>query len=229
VRRLAPTAEDTVDLRAAYSVPAGRHVRVNFAASVDGATAVDGKSRGLSSDADRELFQLLRALSDVVLVGAGTAREENYGGAKGDNDRVPPIAVVSRSLHIDPESRLFTDTRVRPIVITCADAPAERLVVLNEIADIIVAGDDAVDISRALDELAGRGLERVICEGGPHLFGWLAAAKAYDELCVSIAPLVTGGDAQRMIAGVESELVDPLRLVHVLEEDGHLFLRYSTA
>jgi riboflavin-specific deaminase-like protein len=229
VRRLAPTAEDTVDLRAAYSVPAGRHVRVNFAASVDGATAVDGKSRGLSSDADRELFQLLRALSDVVLVGAGTAREENYGGAKGDNDRVPPIAVVSRSLHIDPESRLFTDTRVRPIVITCADAPAERLVVLNEIADIIVAGDDAVDISRALDELAGRGLERVICEGGPHLFGWLAAAKAYDELCVSIAPLVTGGHAQRMIAGVESELVDPLRLVHVLEEDGHLFLRYSTA
>jgi riboflavin-specific deaminase-like protein len=229
VRRLAPTAEDTVDLRAAYSVPAGRHVRVNFAASVDGATAVDGKSRGLSSDADRELFQLLRALSDVVLVGAGTAREENYGGAKGDNDRVAPIAVVSRSLHIDPESRLFTDTRVRPIVITCADAPAERLVVLNEIADIIVAGDDAVDISRALDELAGRGLERVICEGGPHLFGWLAAAKAYDELCVSIAPLVTGGDAQRMIAGVESELVDPLRLVHVLEEDGHLFLRYSTA
>jgi riboflavin-specific deaminase-like protein len=229
VRRLAPTAEDTVDLRAAYSVPAGRHVRVNFAASVDGATAVDGKSRGLSSDADRELFQLLRALSDVVLVGAGTAREENYGGAKGDNDRVPPIAVVSRSLHIDPESRLFTDTRVRPIVITCADAPAERLVVLNEIADIIVAGDDAVDIKLALDELAGRGLERVICEGGPHLFGWLAAAKAYDELCVSIAPLVTGGDAQRMIAGVESELVDPLRLVHVLEEDGHLFLRYSTA
>jgi riboflavin-specific deaminase-like protein len=229
VRRLAPTAEDTVDLRAAYSVPAGRHVRVNFAASVDGATAVDGKSRGLSSDADRELFQLLRALSDVVLVGAGTAREENYGGAKGDNDRVPPIAVVSRSLHIDPESRLFTDTRVRPIVITCADAPAERLVVLNEIADIIVAGDDAVDIKLALDELAGRGLERVICEGGPHLFGWLAAAKAYDELCVSIAPLVTGGHAQRMIAGVESELVDPLRLVHVLEEDGHLFLRYSTA
>jgi riboflavin biosynthesis pyrimidine reductase len=150
-------------------------------------------------------------------------------GTTGDSDRVPPIAVVSRSLHIDPESRLFTDTRVRPIIITCADAPAERLVVLNEIADVIVAGDDAVDILLALDELAGRGLERVICEGGPHLFGWLAAAKAYDELCVSIAPLVTGGDAKRMIAGVESELVDPLRLEHVLEEDGHLFLRYSTA
>jgi 5-amino-6-(5-phosphoribosylamino)uracil reductase len=228
VRRLAPTAEDIVDLRVAYPVPAGRHVRVNFAASVDGATAVDGRSRGLSSDADRELFHLLRAMSDVVLVGAGTARDENYAGAKGDDDRVPPIAVVSRSLNIDPQSRLFTDTRVRPIVITCADAPAERLVTLNEIADVIVAGDDVVDVKLALDALADRGLQRVICEGGPHLFGWLAAAKAYDELCLSLAPIVTGGEAKRMIAGVESELVDPLRLVHVLEDDGHLFLRYST-
>jgi 5-amino-6-(5-phosphoribosylamino)uracil reductase len=195
---------------------------------VDGATAVDGKSRGLSSAADRKLFQLLRVLSDVVLVGAGTAREENYGGAKSDDEHVPPIAVVSRSLHIDRDSRLFTDTRVRPIVITCADAPAERLVVLTEIADVIIAGDDVVDVKLALDQLAERGLERVICEGGPHLFGWLAAAKAYDELCLTIAPVVTGGEAKRMIAGVESELVDPLRLEHVLEEDGHLFLRYST-
>ena len=229
MRRLAPTAEDTVDLRAAYSVPAGRHVRVNFAASVDGATAVNGKSRGLSSDGDRELFQLLRALSDVVLVGAGTARDENYGGAKGDGDRIPPIAVVSRSLHMDPESRLFTDTRVRPIVITCGNAPAERLGIVSEIADVIIAGDDVVDIELALDQLADRGLEHVICEGGPNLFGSLAAANAFDELCLTVAPVLAAGAAKRIIDGVESELVDSLRLEHVLlEDDGHLFLRYST-
>lgn len=213
-------------------------MRVNFASSVDGATAVNGKSRGLSSDADRELFQLLRAMSDVVLVGAGTARDENYGGAMplsarsttplGDGDHIPPIAVVSRSLNIDRQSRLFTDTLVRPIVITCAEAPAERLVAINEIADVIVAGDDVVDVKQALDDLAERGLERVICEGGPHLFGWLAAAKAVNEICLTLAPVLAAGEAKRMIAGVVTELIDQLRLEHVLLDDGHLFLRYST-
>src|SRR3954468_2688782 len=124
MRGLLPETVETVDLRAAYAAPAGRHVRVNFAASADGAVSVDGRSRGLSSDSDRELFHLLRAMADVVLVGAGTARTENYGGAREAGGRTPPIAVVSRSLDLDPESRLFTDTSVPPIVVTCADASA---------------------------------------------------------------------------------------------------------
>lgn len=229
MRRLAPTADDTVDLRAAYAVPAGRHVRVNFAASVDGAATVDERSRGLSSDADRELFHLLRAMSDVVLVGAGTVRAENYGGARTEGGHVPPIAVVSRSLDFDARARLFTDTTVRPVVITCEAAPATRRQGLDDVADVIVAGEDVVDVNVALDALAERGLEHVICEGGPHLFGWLASAQAFDELCLTLAPLLAGGQAKRIIAGVESELVDALRLMHVLEDDGHLYLRYSTA
>jgi 5-amino-6-(5-phosphoribosylamino)uracil reductase len=50
-----------------------------------------------------------------------------------------------------------------------------------------------------------------------------------DELDLSLAPLIAGGRAGRIVAGVEGQLADPLRLVHVLEDDGHLFLRYSTA
>jgi len=204
-------------------------VRVNFASSVDGAATIEERSRGLSSDADRDLFHLLRAMADVVLVGAGTARAENYGGARAAGDHVPAIAVVSRSLDLDPRARLFTDTQVRPIVVTCAGAPEEPRRQLDDVADVIVAGEDVVDVKRALDLLAERGLEHVICEGGPHLFGWLAAAQAFDELCLTLAPVLAGGQAKRIIAGVESELVDPLRLVHVLEADGHLYLRYSTA
>ena len=204
-------------------------MRVNFASSVDGAATIEERSRGLSSDADRELFHLLRAMADVVLVGAGTARAENYGGARAAGDHVPVIAVVSRSLDLDPHARLFTDTQVRPIVVTCAGAPEERRRQLDDVADVIMAGEDVVDVKRALDLLAERGLEHVICEGGPHLFGWLAAAQAFDELCLTLAPVLAGGQAKRIIAGVESELVDPLRLVHVLEADGHLYLRYSTA
>jgi riboflavin biosynthesis pyrimidine reductase len=228
VRQLLPETSAEVDLRTAYAVDAERHVRVNFASSADGAVTVDGKSKGLSSDADRKVFHVLRGLSDVVLVGAGTARAENYGGAREADGRIPPIAVVSRSLDLDRASRLFTDTKVPPIVVTCADSPADERKALEEECDVIVAGDDTVDVRSALDQLADRGLKRVICEGGPHLFGWLAAAKAFDELCLTVAPLLAGGRAGRILAGVENQLADPLRLVQVLEDEGHLFLRYST-
>lgn len=228
MRRLLPEPSDSVDLREAYTVDADRHVRVNFASSADGAVSVDGKSKGLSSPADRDLFHLLRAMSDVVLVGAGTARAENYGGARESDGRIPTIAVVSRSLDLDPGSRLFTDTQVPPIVVTCADAPADRREALASIADVVVAGTEVVDVTDALDQLAERGLRRVVCEGGPHLFGWLVAAGALDELCLTLAPLIAGGRAGRIVAGLEGGAVEPLRLEQVLEEDGHLFLRYST-
>lgn len=229
MRQLLPEPSESVDIKAAYAVSVERHVRVNFVSSADGAVTVDGKSKGLSSDADREVFHVLRALSDVVLVGAGTARAENYGGAREAGGHIPPIAVVSRSLDLDPAARLFTDTLVPPIVVTCAGSPADERKALTEICDVIVAGDDTVDVVSALDQLAERGLKQVICEGGPHLFGWLAAAKAFDELCLTIAPLLAGGRAGRIVAGVESQLADPLRLVQVLEDEGHLFLRYSTS
>jgi riboflavin-specific deaminase-like protein len=229
MRRLLPDPSETVDLRAAYAVDAERHVRVNFASSADGAVTVDGKSRGLSSDADRELFHVLRSLADVVLVGAGTVRAENYGGARESDGHTPPIAVVSRSLDLDPAARLFTDTQVPPIVVTCEDAPADQRKALDGLADVIVAGTDTVDVRAAVDQLAERGLKHVVCEGGPHLFGWLAAAQVMDELDLSLAPLIAGGRAGRIVAGVEGQLADPLRLVQVLEDEGHLFLRYSTA
>jgi riboflavin-specific deaminase-like protein len=228
VRRLAPDPADDVELTAAYGVPPGRHLRVNFAASADGAVTVDGRSTGLSSPGDRALFHLLRSMSDVVLVGAGTARAENYGGAREPADRPPPIAVVSRSLDLDLSSRLFTDTKVRPIVVTCAAAPADRREALSASADVLVAGAEEVDLAAALDALAERGLQHVLCEGGPRLFGSLLADSVVDELCLTVAPLVAGGTAGRIVAGFTPQVPADLRLGHVLEADGHLFLRYET-
>ena len=190
---------------------------------------VAGKSAGLSSEADRALFHLLRSLCDVVLVGAGTVRTENYGGAKLVHGHAPPIAVVSKSLDLDESSRLFRDTSVRPIIVTCAASPNEVRARLSDIADVVVAGDADVDIRAALDTLAERGLGRVLCEGGPHLLGSLAAAAVLDELCLTLSPVIAGGTAGRIVAGYLPEVVEPMHLRHVLEEDGHLFLRYSTA
>lgn len=230
MRRLRPDPHEEVDLRSAYAVSSARHLRANFVASLDGAATLQGKSAGLSSAADRALFHLLRSMADVVLVGAGTAREENYGGARSaEGHRPPPIAVVSRSLQFDLSARLFTDTSVPPIVITCGAAPRALRDELSAVADVVVAGDADVDLRAALDELAARGLGRVLCEGGPHLLGAVAAAGLLDELCLTLSPMVAGGNAGRIVAGYLPDVVEPMHLRHVLEDDGHLFLRYSTA
>jgi riboflavin biosynthesis pyrimidine reductase len=81
----------------------------------------------------------------------------------------------------------------------------------------------------AIDALADRGLRHVECEGGPHLLGWLIAAGLLDELCLTVAPVIAGGMAGRIVAGLESQVADRLQLLQVLEDDGYLFLRYSTA
>src|SRR5690349_19950802 len=141
MRRLRPDPGDDVDLATAYAVDSARLVRANFVSSLDGAVTLSGKSGGLSSAADRALFHRLRSLADVVLVGAGTARTENYGGAKPVNGHAPPIAVVNTSLDLDQSSRLFTDTTARPIVVTCATSPDEIRARLDTVADVIVAGD----------------------------------------------------------------------------------------
>jgi riboflavin biosynthesis pyrimidine reductase len=229
VRRLVASA-DEVDLAAAYAVDAERHVRANFVSSADGAVAVEGKSAPLGNDADRRLFQVLRSLADVVLVGAGTARKENYGGARSADDRSPPpIAVVSRSLDLDPAARLFTDTQVRPIVVTCAAAPHDQREGLSDVADLVVAGDAEVDLADALDQLARRGLRHVLCEGGPSLLGSLAQVGLLDELCLTLSPVLAGGDAGRIIAGYHPRAVGSMHLRHALVDGDHLFLRYSTA
>ena len=203
-------------------------MRANFVSSADGAVTIDGKSAGLSSAADRKLFHLLRSLTDVVLVGAGTARKENYGGAKPVAGKAPAIAVVSKALDLDPSSRLFHDTSVRPFVVTCEASPVKIRGSLADVAEVVVAGDADVDIAGALDQLAERGLEHVLCEGGPHLLGSVVAAERLDELCLTLAPVVAGGNAGRIVAGYLPEVVEPMRLLHVLEEEGHLFLRYAT-
>ncbi len=112
-------------------------VRANFIGSIDGGATMDGKSGGLGSPGDRTLFMLLRALADVVLVGAGTVRVENYGGARLNvaerlrrRDRgqseVPRLAIVTGSGQLDRDLRVFTDTELPPLVLTSAAHEAHR-------------------------------------------------------------------------------------------------------
>jgi riboflavin biosynthesis pyrimidine reductase len=249
VQQLLPAADgrlsdlDDTGLAEAYAVPAGRpsHLRMNFVTSADGGVTVAGLSAGLSSPADKRLFTLLRDLADVVLVGAGTVRAEGYRAQRYGPERrrrrvqlggseLPVIAVVSGALDLDPTSTLFTkaEATARTIVITCRAAPADRLAALAEVADVLVAGDERVGLAAALGGLVERGLTRVLCEGGPTLFGGLLRAGLVDELCLTVSPLLTGPGAGRIVAGQPLDIgPGPLRLLHLLEEDGVLLLRYA--
>jgi len=76
--------------------------------------------------------------------------------------------------------------------------------------------------------LRDRGLGQVLCEGGPHLLGQLAAEGLLDELCLTVTPLLAGPGPTRVVAGAPFP-PRPMTLAHVLTEDGELFCRYVTA
>ena len=104
MRQVFPLCQDDPELPALYAYPDGPWLRANMVSSVDGAATLAGASAGLSSDADRRVFALLRALSDVILAGAATARQERYkparprehwGDLRAGRPPTPPIAVVS--------------------------------------------------------------------------------------------------------------------------------------
>ena len=243
MRLLSPAGDGDLDdaaLARLYAYPRERWLRANFVSSADGAGFLDGVSAGLSSEDDRRLFGLLRVLADVVLVGAGTARTEKYKPARrrealaylrAGRAPTPPIAVVSRTLELDVESPLFTGapSHARTIVITCASAPARLREAAARVADVIVAGTAAVDLTEAVGVLAGRGLSRVLCEGGPHLLGQVAADGLLDELCLTVSPLLAGPGAHRITHGPPLAAALPMSLAHVLEGDGFLFCRYLAA
>jgi riboflavin biosynthesis pyrimidine reductase len=227
------------DLAALYAYPPGSWLRANMVSSADGAAHLDGMTRGLSSDADRHLFALLRTLADVIVVGAGTVRAERYAPVRqhelwpdlrSGRTPTPPIAVVSARLDLDPSSRLIAEAppSARTIIITTAQAPADRRAALDGPAELIVAGRETVDPKAAVAALAERGHRRMLTEGGPHLLARIAEADLLDELCLTIGPVLAGSGASRILAGPTSVMpLQPLILAHVLEDNGFLFCRYT--
>jgi riboflavin biosynthesis pyrimidine reductase len=241
LRQLFPAATDQPDLAALYAYPDGQWLRANMVSSADGAATLNGLTAGISSDSDRRVFALLRTLSDVILVGAGTVREEGYKPARSrelwidlraGRAPTPPIAVVSARLDLDPAGPLIAKApaHARTIVITTAQAPAGRRAELARHADVIVAGDVAVDLNAAVRALAARGHRRLLTEGGPHLLAQLVEAGLVDELCLTIGPLMAGPGASRIVSGTPGTgpaAPVPLTLAHVLEDGGYLLCRYT--
>lgn len=260
MRRLFPVTEETAapasggpaegdeeewslaELALAYAYPAGREVwlRANMVSTLDGAAQHDGRSQPISGAADMRIFGTLRALADVVVVGAETVRQEGYRPARARAEfaaaraaagqgAAAAVAVVTASLDLDFSLPLFTSPLVPTLVLTGAAAAPDRVAAAERAgALVLAAGDGAgVDPARAVRVLAGLGHTRLLTEGGPRLLGQFVAAGVLDELCLTVSPMLTAGGAQRISGGPGVTVPRRFELVSLLEEAGFLFSRYQ--
>ena len=216
LRRLSDLSDD--DLAEAYRARSAPGLRVNFVSTVDGAAqGSDGVSKSINNDADKRVFDALRSRADCLVVGAGTLRAEGY-----DVPRLP-LVVVSRSADVPPTLRDAPRGRVLMATVASADGLADARGQLGD-DNVLVLGEEEIDLPGLKAELAGRGWADQLCEGGPSLFADLLAAGVVDELCWTVVPRLTGGDAVRMVAGAEVDVA--LSPVLLLEQDGTLLGRW---
>lgn len=239
---------------------------LNMVKSLDGTATVNGVSGALSSPADSEVFSTLRSLADVILVAAGTVRDENYGPPslpQSEQDRrasagqkpLPELAVVSASLNLNPDSRLFEDGH-KPLIFTgapstdtttsvsatsattqgtIADTATTSTSQLQDMANIIHVPVDSqtavgqtpkgVDFNKVRQHLSGLGHKVILCEGGPSLNAQLISRGLLDEICLSLAPQLVGGKVLPVFGGLPG-VGRHLRLQSVVTDGATLFLRY---
>jgi riboflavin-specific deaminase-like protein len=213
------------------------YVAVNFAVTLDGRAAVEGRSGPIGSKTDTEMLQLLRTRADAVMIGAGTLRAERYGRVVSDpalrdiREQIglspdPLAVIVSGRLDLPWDAGLFTEGGGRVLIFTTAgtDPPATETPV-----EVVRQEASGIDLVEALHHLREeQGIRGLLCEGGPGLHSQLQALGLVDELFVTLAPKLAGGPEPRMIEG---ELPQPIEweLAWLLEEQGELFARYRRA
>ncbi len=206
--RVSPGDELTsVDLDALYAAT-GPLLRLNFVTTLDGAaTGPDGRSGTINSAADHRGFTAMRRAADVLLVGAGTVRAEEYGPA-----RLPVVVVSGRS-------ELPDSVRGQEGVVLATTAASGA----TEGESVWICGEDGVDLPRLLERVRREVGPHVLCEGGPTLAAELVALGLVDEIALSWTPNLVGGgrgDHPRLLEGADVDV--ELACRHLLEEDGTL-------
>jgi riboflavin-specific deaminase-like protein len=239
MRRLFPdpgetTIEQQLDRYTPWEEPHEDRPRVamNFAATVDGRATIGGRSGPIGSATDTAMLVGLRTRVDAVMIGAGTMRVERYGRPVSDQakrerrERVglshdPLMVIVSGRLDLPWEAPLFREGG-RVMIFTSSEAePPQTAASLR-----VIRHPGRVDLVAALRHLRQeRGVRALLCEGGPRIHAEMQAADLVDDLFLTIAPKLSGGEAPQIVEG-ELPTVVELDLAWLLEEDGELFARY---
>jgi riboflavin-specific deaminase-like protein len=209
-------------------------VAMNFASTVDGRASIGGVSGPIGSATDTAMLGGLRTRFDAVMIGAGTMRAERYGCLIADQEtrerrerlglpNDPLMVIVSGRLDLPWDAPLFTDGGGRVLIFTTSEVePPETATTVG-----VVRHRGTVDLTEAMRHLRDeRGIRALLCEGGPRLHAQLEAADLVDELFLTLAPKLAGGEAPRILEG-ELPGIAPLELSWLLEEDGEVFARYS--
>lgn len=224
-------------LELADRVPAGRpYLALNMVSTADGKAAVDGRTRAISSDADRQMFHHLRTQFDAVMVGAGTVRAERYGAltksaelrAKREREGVLPEAlavIVSGSLSLPPDVPLLQDPAARVVIMT---RERGELAGVRAEVDYMRSPAGPLDLGALLAGLRREhGVRSVLCEGGPTLNASLLSQGLVDELFLTLSPSIAGGkDALTIVEGAPLPRLAGLELLSALRAGDELFLRY---
>jgi riboflavin-specific deaminase-like protein len=210
----------------------GAYLVLNMVASLDGKAVVEGRTRQLGGEADRQLFHQLRTQADAIMVGAGTVRTERYGPAvksqelraKREEEGLDPGAltvIVSGHLNLPADLPLLQDPDSRVLIATAAE---HELTGTRAQVEYVRTGDDLPLLMATLRE--SHGVRSVLCEGGPTLNFHLLAAGLVDELFLCTSPKLVGGEAITIVTGKELLEPAPAELVWLHEGGGDLFSRW---
>jgi riboflavin-specific deaminase-like protein len=240
IRRLLPDqAETTVAEQLAdldlngLAHPDRPYLVLNFATTLDGRAAINGRSGPIGGETDTEMLQRLRTRVDAVMIGAGTMRAERYGRMVSDPDlrayrertglaQDPLAVIVSNRLELPWDAGLFTNGGGRVVVFTASEEEPPE----TDTPVTIVRHPDGVELDGALAWLLEeRGIRSILCEGGPTLHGRLREGGLADELFLTFAPKIAGGEGPRVLEGALPD-VDDVELAWLLESEGELFARY---
>ncbi|QMV85438.1 dihydrofolate reductase family protein [Corynebacterium hindlerae] len=193
-------------------------VRMIAVVTADGQISHEGTSASLGSALDAELLLALREWADVVLVGAGTVRAEDYGGVGGDDPS--PLAVVSSSLDFQASARVFREARVQPLFLTTNDDPSAHHRIEAAGGTVVPCDGDFIDVLRA------RGFRRIVVEGGPSLYRQVLARGEVDVIHLTIDPSLSLASTAPLLPSDSPDRV-ALDLEHCVHDDeGCVFLRY---
>jgi riboflavin biosynthesis pyrimidine reductase len=138
------------------------------------------------------------------------------------------IGGVSGPIGSDADTEVLVGLRTRfdAVMIGAGTMRAERYAGLEKRLVVVESGPDGrVDLPTLLRSLREEGIRALLCEGGPTLHGALQAEGLVDELFLTTAPKLAGGEAPRIVEGVLPETA-ALDLAWLLEQDGELFARY---
>jgi riboflavin-specific deaminase-like protein len=210
----------------------------NFALTVDGQATIAGRSGPIGSATDTEMLVALRTRVDAVMIGAGTMRAERYGRVVGDpakRDRRrseglaedPLMVIVSGRLDLPWDAPLFTEGHGEVLICTASEVEPPE----SETPVEVVRQPAGIDLGALMTHLrTARGVRALLCEGGPHLHAQLIEAELVDELFVTQAPKLAGGDGLGLVAGLAAR-ERQLEVAWLLfdESTGELFARYRVS